>query len=204
MQEGQDYRDLRATVSISFLDSVRYRQVSAYRHRFELMDPRTQLAMTDDLAIHLVELPKFDLRPEQLSSPFEVWCYFLRHGETLDTASLPTALDTPIFHRCLEVMNVLTQNDRERELYEGRLKARRDQAALVHDVVQALQEGREEGHKEGLKEGREKGMLIGRIQAYEELLGRPPSSAADLQALSLEQLAERVDQLRAQLSRPSS
>lgn len=80
---------------------------------------RTQLRLTDELAIHIVELQKFVLPPEELSTPLDLWCYFLRHGETLDTASLPTALDKPIIHRAMEVLNVLTQTDLERERYEA-------------------------------------------------------------------------------------
>jgi predicted transposase/invertase (TIGR01784 family) len=183
--EGSDYRDLRPTVAISFLDSVLFRQVPALHHHFSVVDPRTQLVLSDHLDIHIVELPKFVAGPAQLSSPFDVWCFFLRHGETLDSNSLPAPLNTPIIHRALEVLNVMTQNDRDREIYEGRLKQRRDRTAELEDA-------------------REQGVLIGRIQAYQELFGQAPTSEAELKNLSLEQLSALLEQLRKQASRPSS
>jgi predicted transposase/invertase (TIGR01784 family) len=186
--EGNDYHELRPTISISFLDSVLFRQVDALHHRFSLVDPQTQLRLTDDLEIHIVELPKFALRAEELSSSFDMWCYFLRHGETLDTAHLPAALEKPIIHRAMEVLNVLSQTDLERERYEARMKGRRDEASYQAEMARI----------------EDRGILIGRIQDRQEMQGQTPTAQEELKKLSLEELSRLFEQLRKNVPAPTN
>ncbi len=188
--EGSNFRDLRPTVSISFLDSVLFRPVPALHHHFTLLDPRTQLVLTDHLDIHIVELPKFVAGPEDLSSPFDVWCYFLRHGEQLDSNNLPAPLDTPVIHHALEVMYVVTQNDRERELYEGRLKARLDRASEVAEM--------EEVRARAAK-AYERGTIHGSIRLCQRMLKLPPIPIEELDAMTDEQLTQLLAQLESRL-----
>ncbi len=186
--EGSDYRDLRPTISICFVNSQLFPDSERYHHQFILADQADETVMTDHLEIHLIELPKFTLTAEQLTTPLEVWCYFLRHGETLDTASLPGTLNIPPIHRALEVLNVLTQNEIERERYEARLKGMRDQSASLFGE-------REAGRKEGL----DKGDVIGRIRLCQKILKQPLESKEDLAALSIEELIRRVEDLEKQV-----
>jgi predicted transposase/invertase (TIGR01784 family) len=174
--ESSNYYELRPTISISFLDSVLFHQVPALHHHFMVVDPQTQLRLTEDLDIHIVELPKFVAGPGQLSTPFDVWCYFLRHGETLDSNCLPAPLNTPIIHRALEVLNVMTQSDHDRELYEARLKARRDNAS-------------------SLAEADERGILKGQILLAQKLLKQEPTSQDVLNAMPPDELARLARQL---------
>jgi ribosomal protein L19E len=109
-------------------------------------------------------------------------------------------MDTPVVRRALEVLNVMTQNDRERELYEGRLKARRDMAAHREG-------GREEGIKEGIKEGREqerKEAAIHRIRVYRQLLKDSPFSEEQLRATPLDELVRLADELEQSVLRPQA
>ena len=188
LEEGHDYHELRHTISISFVDSVLFRRVETLHHQFGVVDSRTQLVLTDDLSIHVVELPKFDLGPNQLSTPFDIWCYFLRHGETLDTTNLPTALDKPIIHRALGVLNMLTQNEQERERYEARLKGRRDESSYQADLARVEMRGE----------------LIGSIRAYQKALNEPQSPKEELMAMSPEELLRLADQLETRIVRPSA
>jgi predicted transposase/invertase (TIGR01784 family) len=171
LEEGHDYHELRPTISISFVDSVLFRRVDTLHHQFGLVDPRTQLVLTDDLAIHIVELPKFVLGPNQLSTPFDIWCYFLRHGEVLDTANLPVALDKPIIHRALGVLNMLTRNEQERERYEARLKGRRDRDSSLAEALDV-------------------GILIGQILFAQKMLKMESPALADLKVMNPDELAQ--------------
>ena len=47
----------------------------------------------------------------------------------------------------------------------------------------------------GRKEGQNEGVLVGKIQGFENLLGRSESSSVDLLRLSKEELHARYDQL---------
>jgi predicted transposase/invertase (TIGR01784 family) len=194
MKEGDDFSVLRPVISISFLNGRRFHDEPDFHHVFQLRGGREgKLLLTEDLAIHLIELPKFDLTPEQLTRPLHLWCYFLRHAAELNTDTLPARLDVRAVRRALEVLGMMSHDDREREIYEGRLKARRDRAAELQD---ASDEGRKEGHKEGRKEGRAEGESIGRILTLQELLGLPPMPREQLEAMAAEDLAKLAAELQ--------
>jgi predicted transposase/invertase (TIGR01784 family) len=181
--EGNDYRELQPTISIAFVNSRVFTDTDEYYHRFVLSDQTGRRVLTDHLEIHLIELPKFALTAEQLTTPREVWCYFLRHGESLDTATLPELLNIPPIQRALEVLNVLTQSEIERERYEARLKGMRDQSASLFGERQ---------------EGRKEGELMGRIRLCQKMLKLPLQSMEELATLSFEQLTQKVEQLEKQ------
>jgi predicted transposase/invertase (TIGR01784 family) len=176
LKEGRGFDELRPTISISFLDSRRFKD-KVYHHRFRLRDDCGEVTLTDHLEIHLVELPKFTLTAEQLTTTLEMWCYFLKHGEELDTEALPAKLDVPPVRRALEVLNVMSLNDREREVYQAKLKARRDRNAEIQDA-----------------------RLSGRILAYQEILNLPITPEEDLQTMSLEELQALVEALKKQVA----
>src|SRR5262249_48296522 len=57
----------------------------------------------------------------------------------------------------------------------------------------------EKGREEGIEKGREEGALMGQVQLCQELLKQPPTPQAELLALSQEELAALLTQLRKQL-----
>jgi predicted transposase/invertase (TIGR01784 family) len=178
---SEDFSELRPTISISFLDSRRFPD-RVYHHRFRLRDDCGEVALTEDLEIHFVELPKFDLTPDRLTTGLEMWCYFLKYGNELDTEKLPAALDAPPVRRALEVLNVVALNDHERELYEGRIKARRDEEARKKDREEAV----------------DCGIMMMTIWSHQDSLGQPRTPREELSLLSLAELTELAERLKKQ------
>jgi hypothetical protein len=72
----------------------------------------------DDLEFHVLELPKLAKPVEELAGGLDVWLYFLRHAEMMDTDALPATLQQPLVVRDLEELKMLSQTDLERERYE--------------------------------------------------------------------------------------
>jgi hypothetical protein len=116
----------------------------------------------------------------------------LVHGAELDPDNLPEALRTPAVRRAMEVLKMLTQNDQERERYESRLKAQRDQYSFAECA-------RDEGRNEGREEGLAKGEVLGRIHVYQRLLKLPLTPREDLLGLPLVELQARAAALEQQL-----
>ena len=148
-------------------------------------------------SIHVVELPKFKKSAKELTNPLDVWCYFLVHGAALDTDNLPAALRTSAVQRAMEVLQMLTQNDLERERYLARLKAERDRVSFLNEAVEeAREEAREQGLKQGLEQGREQGLqkgeILGRIHLCQRLLKLPLTPRQELIGLSLDELEARA------------
>ena len=180
LHEGDDFNLLRPTYSICFVNDILFSETANHHLIFRLTDGEHKLTFADELVIHLVELPKFQLTADLLSTPLDLWCYFLRHAEAIDREQVPKSLDVPPLRQALEVLTVLTQNDIEREKYEARLKKQRDE-------------------RSNLRGAEERGILVGQIQAYEKMLRRAPSTFDQLKAMRMEKLKEMAADLEKQV-----
>jgi hypothetical protein len=125
----------------------------------------------------------------------------LKNGEGLDADALPDPLDIPELRRAMEVLKMFAQNDLERELYEGRLKAKRDLQTLetFRKQLEAERDTLATERDAARREARDS--LVKRIQLCEQLLGRSVSARDDLVACDMEQLRRLAEELERQLVR---
>jgi hypothetical protein len=183
---------------------VLFPAVPEYHLWFQLISPRNGIALTDHLCIHFFELPKFQRPLKELTTPLEGWLYFLRYAEDLNPQSLPEPLDTPEIRQAMEVLMMLARVDIQKEIYEGRIKARRDEQMRLTDTLaegraKGMAEGRAEGLAQGLEKGRLEGILIGRIEFAQKLMRREETPRAALEAMPLEALEALAVQLEREL-----
>ena len=190
LSEGQDYTQLRPIIVVCFANEVLFPDAPGYHGRYELVDLRQGVRFSDHLTLHVIELPKFVRKLDELHEDIERWTYFLQHGDELDAARLPAALAIPEIRQATGILTMLSQNDHERELYEARLKQSRDESSRLH---YAITKGRMEGQIEGRTEAT-RAMLL-RIGAR-RLGSPPPGLLAAIDAITdierLENLADRV------------
>jgi len=186
LREGEHYVTLRPTILLCFTNQILFPTVDDSHLVFRLREQTHGVEFCEDLEIHLIELPKFKKTAEQLTSALDRWCYFLRHGAELDLEQLPASLDVPEIRRALEVLLMFTKAENEREIYELRLKYKRDHKSLVQDAKDA--------EERGVKKG-----LVGQIHLCQKLLKQPPTSQEELSALPIENLTALLDQLHKQL-----
>jgi hypothetical protein len=66
---------LQPTLSVSFLDHVFFPEVSAYRLHFRLLEDRLEVRFSDDLELHILELPKFTKSAAELRTDLDIWLY---------------------------------------------------------------------------------------------------------------------------------
>lgn len=194
--EGDAYDRLHPTISICFVNQTLFSEANDYHLAFGLLSREHAVCFSDHLQLHVLELPKFALSLAELRTPKEKWLYFLRHAATLDADSLPRALDEPVYRKAAQEFAMLTKEAVERERYEARQKAIRDQMSLLQE---AREDGREEGRQEGRQEGVQQGELIGRLQVCQRFLRRHVTPRDELERLSLEELRQRVDALEAEM-----
>jgi predicted transposase/invertase (TIGR01784 family) len=182
LHEGRDYVELKPTISISFLNHVLFREVASARLCFRLLEESHHFPLTEDMEVHVLELPKFTKAADELVSERDVWLYFLRHAEMMDLDTLPAALRQPVTVRALEELKMLTQTDLERERYEARRKAQLDENTLVRFA-------RDEG---------EKAAIVPVIHFCERLLKQLETPVEILAARNLEDLRCLAQELQAQ------
>jgi predicted transposase/invertase (TIGR01784 family) len=174
LQEGEDYRNLQPTISISFLNHVRFPGKLGYHFRFQILEEKQHFLMTNDLEFHILQLPKFDKKLTGL----DMWLYFLRHAEKMDSDNLPEKLrGYPLISQAVEELKMISQSPIERELYEARRKARMD---FTSGMYGAKLEGREEGIK--LE-------AISQIHEHEQALHLVETPSEQLLAMTAEELS---------------
>jgi predicted transposase/invertase (TIGR01784 family) len=143
LSEGDDYTKLCPTISICFVNDDLFAGRESYRSEFRLLEADGSLCLTDDLVIHVLEIPKFTGLLGDLKEPLDFWLYFLKNGDELDADALPDRLGDTDIRQAMGVLKMLAQNDMERELYEGRLKARRDLQTMETERRMALEKAEE-------------------------------------------------------------
>jgi predicted transposase/invertase (TIGR01784 family) len=175
---------------------VLFPEVPEYHLRFRLLEESRHFPFTNDIELHILELPKFTKSASELTSGLDIWLYFLRHAEKMDTEALPLAFQQyPLVLRALEELKMLSQTDSERERYETRRKAQLDyDTGLKVARMEGLEEGREQGRMEGEKTG-----VIRLIHLCEGLLKRDETPMEQLAALPLEALSRMADDLQERL-----
>jgi predicted transposase/invertase (TIGR01784 family) len=204
LKVGQDYGQLRPVISICFLDGILFPHSDAYHLRFGLLETTSHFPFTEDLDLHLFQLPNFTKSADELASDLDLWLYVLNNGKGLDLGKLPRNLRVAEVEEALEALAMLTQDRRQREIYEAREKARRDAEDWRLALQRADERVRESllrGHQEGRQEGRQEGAWIGQVRLCEELLHLPPRADSELAAMSLDDLRRLAEALRSELSR---
>jgi hypothetical protein len=216
LHEGQDYLELKPTLSISFLDHVLFPHLPEYQLRFRLLETSYRFPFTEDLEFHLLELPKFTKSAEELSSGLDSWLYFLRYAEKMDTEAVPAA--QPLVQRAVEqemsvdeekvdtaaVLTALQKYPQQqpfvlRALEELKMIAQTDVERERYEARRKAQLDYHTGLKIARMEGRAEGELIGTIHLCERLLQRPLTPTEQLVSRSLEQLIQLADELQAQV-----
>jgi len=214
LAEGDDYTRLRPTISICFVNGVLFADQPQHHTVFRLLDATGKLCLTDDLVVHLIELPKFRRTLAELRTPLDFWLYFFKNGVELDADALPDALNRPDQQKAMGVLKMLAQNDVERELYEGRLKAKRDmqtletlrdqwqrQAVESEQRYEAANREREAANREREAANRELKRELGeRIRLCQRLLRRPAHQVDELLGRSVEELREQAERLEREVT----
>ena len=225
LREGEEYAELKPTISITFLDDILFPQAAPHHLRFRVLEETMRFPLTEDIEFHILELPKFTKTLTELASDMDIWLYFLRHAAMINEGALPDQLQRPLIQRAWEDLKMLSQTEIERERYEARWKAHLDENSLrrerreAQETQEALEKARAaldnaradlekswaalEKSRAALAEGEkrekislEKGEKIGMIHFCERLLNQPETPTEQLAALSVAELTQLAEDLQ--------
>ena len=185
---GEDYTQLRPTISVLVLDDVLFPELTGSHHRFRLCEDSRGVPFTDHIEMHVLELPKFDKRLPDLGDDLDKWLYFLRHAATLDVNHWPPELAAPPWQRAGKELNMLAQTDIQREIYEARHKGQLD---YLTDLRVERRLGQDEGRLEGLAQG----MVFAEVQMLQRFLRLPVTDGGTLEAKSADEVSRLRDEL---------
>lgn len=196
LDKSKDYIDLAPCLGIHLMNWKMWGGARRH-HRFEVREVDTHERLTDHLALHMLEVPKYTESLAALGSEEERWLYFLRHGR-----EMPTEEAQRLGEVFMEAHQRLTHVSQEEAL---RLRAlSREKEILDRRTERRLE--REHGRAEGRVEGERAFLLkvltrrFGASHGWEGRVAKLTGSAQIEQALDLaEQHAADVDAFLAAL-----
>ncbi len=197
--KGDEYELLRPTISILLLDKILFPELAGPHQKFQLWNQTHQSPFSDQLEIHLLELPKFLPGLTELSNDLDGWLYFLQHVSELDLKAWPNELKAPSLQLAAKELEMLSLSKIERMRYEARLKGQRDYDTGISCADRA-------GFARGIEQGVEQGNLEGQIQAFQQMASVPVTPKSELRQIPAADLESLLAELKSKLlnrGRPS-
>jgi predicted transposase/invertase (TIGR01784 family) len=201
LQQGQNYTDLRPSISICVLSGALIRQPAKLHLDFRLREETLPLTLTDDLQIHFLQLNHLQVTAETLynSTPIERWCWFLCHAQELTTEQVSLLLPEQEFTEAARVLDMIAQTPEQLHEYNARLKAQRDEEArIIFAQQQGIEIGEARGIEIGEARGIRRGLLQGQILLLQQMLKLPTSTDEQFAACEIDQLTQMLTQLQQQ------
>lgn len=146
LKEGEPYSQLAPVISIWLLKENLFPEVNAYHLLFAPYSLEHGLCLTDHLAIHLLQLPKWRLSEKRVDET-DRWMYFFTEGQEVDLDHLPDILNTKEMRQAMKVLERFSENQKNYLLYEQRLDAERVELtwkAMLEQERQAKEYERQE------------------------------------------------------------
>ena len=105
---------------------------------FILYNQKNQLVLSDDIAIHLLQLPKW--QSQQIKTEKERWIYLFKEGKNVDVDAPPEVLHTDEMRQAMEVLNRFSENQDDYLLYQSRLDAILKENTYVNEIARVKRE----------------------------------------------------------------
>ncbi|MBV8802183.1 MAG: PD-(D/E)XK nuclease family transposase [Gammaproteobacteria bacterium] len=163
LKEGEDFSTLNKTISIHVLNFNHFDDLD-YHSTYHILNAKTHRRCFEDLELHFIELKKFNKDLSRLTTALDRWTAFLIKAEQWERNFVPDVLQSDVaIMKAARVLDTLSLDEKERDIYEARLKWLRDEAGTLE---KARMDGIEKGKAIGLEEGKTLGLGEG------EILGR--------------------------------
>ncbi len=156
LDSGENYEELMPVIGIHFLDYELFPEHSGFHFRFEMTDIRYPgLKLTDDMTLHVFELPKFRNMAENghFGDDLSEWLHFFNYAHKEDK-TMRAAYKNPAIHKAFDVLETLSADEKNRRLAQMREDAlRNERSELLYAEKKGLEKGLEQGLEKGRKEG---------------------------------------------------
>lgn len=162
--EGEDYDTLEKCIQVSILDFILFPEDDEYCSRFHFWEDSRRRMYTDQMEIHVLELPKLEKR-EYPESELLDWARFLSAERKEDLRAV--ADKNEYIGKAYERLTHISADEEKRLEYEAREKAIRDHNYLLKvNLEQGIRIGEERGEKKGEKKGEKR--IISLIEKMSE------------------------------------
>ena len=176
-----NFSKLTKTISIHILNFDHFDELD-YHSVFHILNAKTYRRCFEDLELHFIELKKFNKDLAHLTTALDRWAVFLNKAEQWERNCVPKELSNdPAIAKAAHVLDTLSLDDKEREIYEAKLNWLRDEAAILEKArLISFEKGEAIGLEKGEAIGLEKGEVIGRRNVAEWMLNQKTFAIEDI------------------------
>jgi predicted transposase/invertase (TIGR01784 family) len=164
---GGHYSDLKQAISIVITDYDFIPETSRCHTVYRMLETEEYFPFNDLMEIHVLNLERLPVEGE---GKLLDWLRFLK-AETEEEFKM-LAEKNPMIEEAYSKLQVMSEDEANRMIYEARLKAQRDEYSRIQS---ALREGRQEGRQE--------------VARTLKALGDPVAKIAKATGLSVDEIA---------------
>ena len=135
LNKGDDYIKLKPVISIWIINENIFDDVEACHIPFSVYNSEHKLKLTDDLAIHILQLPKWEYAGK-INKEKERWIYFFKEGKHIDLDNPPDILETKEMRQAMRILQNFSERQRDYLLYQSRLDAILKENTIRNEVKQ--------------------------------------------------------------------
>ena len=136
LRKGADFTTLQPVIAIWLLDDPLFPGRGAYHLPFVPYNPDHALVLSDHLRIDLLQLSEWP-GPGEQTDELDRWLYLFRDGQEVDVATPPALLQSDEMKEAMDVLQHISENQREYLIYQQRLEAEHLEATYRKEAAQA-------------------------------------------------------------------
>ncbi|MCP4402254.1 MAG: Rpn family recombination-promoting nuclease/putative transposase, partial [bacterium] len=122
LEKGKAYTSLKPVIAIWILNEPLFDLQGVYHLPFKFWNQEHKLLFSEDLRIELLQLPKWP-GPQEAHGELDRWFCLFREGEEADTENLPDLLQSDEMKEAVQVLQQISESQREYFIYQQRLDA---------------------------------------------------------------------------------
>ena len=136
LRKGADFTTLQPVIAIWLLDEPLFPGRGAYHVPFVPYNRDHALTLSDHLRIDLLQLSEWP-GPGEQTDELDRWLYLFRDGQEVDVATPPALLQSDEMKEAMDVLQHISENQREYLIYQQRLEAEHLEATYRKEAAQA-------------------------------------------------------------------
>jgi len=158
IEKGDEFEKLKPAISIWILDKNLFKDIDSCHLPFSVYNPENKLNLTDHLAIHLIQLPKWKNKGK-IKSEKDRWIYLFKEGKHTNLENPPEILTTKEMRQVMQVLKNFSENQRNFLLYQSRCEAAMKENSIIGKYEREVKE-KEKAVREKEKAVKERGKAV--------------------------------------------
>ncbi len=173
LKSSQDYIELNKTIGVLIVNfEIKKLKELGYHSKWKIIEEeKRKLILTEDLEIHIIEIPKiYNIKEKEQEEELVKWINFIENPESKKVEEYMK--ENKELKEAKEKLEVMSEDEKMQILAELRLKAIRDEKAVERF-----------GYNQGMENGIEKGKKAGKIEGIKEMAKKMKEEGIDIETI---------------------